>query len=278
MAIKTSVKTRTGDQVSTVQFGTGIDAVRALPRTGGKRPAVIILHERYGVDRHTRDLTAKLARAGFVGLAPDLFHRFTGDRKTVLRGEQRVDLTDDGAAEDLNAAVEYLQKLKSVDASRIGIIGVCQTGRQPLLLAAKRSDIACAVVLYGAIGGREWQPNELRPTPIEALIAEIACPVLGIFGEADHIISVDDVVRFRNCLEKAGKSYHVRLYRDAPHGWLNDTMPGRYRREAAKDAWSLMTAFLKKCFVGGWNPARIAWTFESDHSAQYDFARNVRLE
>jgi carboxymethylenebutenolidase len=278
MAAKSAAKRRTGIQPSMIKFGGGIEAVRALPRAKGKRPAVIILHERYGVDQHTKDLTVKLAQAGFVGLAPDLFHRFTGDRKAVLRGEQRVDLTDDGALEDLNAAVEYLKKLKNVDAGKIGIIGVCQTGRQPVLLAAKRNDIAGAVVLYGAVGGREWQGNELRPTPIEELIAQVACPVLGVFGEADHIISIDDVVRFRNCLEEAKKSCHIRIYRDAPHGWLNDTMPGRYRKEAAKDAWSLMMAFLKKSFAGEWDKDRIACVFENDYSAKYDFSKNVRME
>jgi carboxymethylenebutenolidase len=206
-----------------IKYGGGISAVRALPKAKGKRPAVIILHERYGIDQHTKDLTVKLAQSGFVGLAPDLFHRFGGDPKAVLRGEQRVDLTDDGALEDLNGAVEYLKKLKEVDAARIGIIGVCQTGRQPVLLAAKRNDIAGAVVLYGAIGGREWMGNNLRPTTIEELAATVICPVLGVFGEADHIISVDDVVRFRNCLEKAKKNCHIRIYAGAPHGWLNDT-------------------------------------------------------
>jgi len=261
-----------------IQYGDGISAVRALPKAKGQRPAVIILHERYGIDQHTKDLTVKLAQAGFVGLAPDVFHRFTGDRKAVLRGEQRVDLTDDGALEDLNAAVEYLKKAKEVDGARIGIIGVCQTGRQPVLLAALRNDIAGAVVLYGAIGGREWQANELRPTPIEDLIAQVNCPVLGIFGEADHIISIDDVTRFRNCLEQAKKNCHIRIYAGAPHGWLNDTMPGRYRKEAAKDAWNLIISFLKKCFGPGWDKDRITCTYQSDYSVQYDFSKNVRME
>jgi carboxymethylenebutenolidase len=273
-----AAKKTTGIIPTIIKYGQSISAVRALPKAKGKRPAVIILHERYGIDQHTKDLAVRLAQAGFVGLAPDLFHRFSGDRKTVLSGAQRVDLSDDGALEDLNGAVGYLKKLKAVDAERIGIIGVCQTGRQPLLLAAKRSDIAGAVVLYGAIGGREWQGSNLRPTPIEELIAQVTCPVLGIFGEADHIISVDDVVRFRNCLEKAKKSCHVRIYRDAPHGWLNDTMPGRYRKEAAKDAWSLMMSFLKSCFTGGWEKNRIVCKYESDYSRNYNFTKNIRLE
>ena len=273
-----AVKKTMGITPSTVRFGHGINAVRALPKAKGKRPAVIILHERYGVDQHTKDLTVKLAQTGFVGLAPDLFHRFNGDRKALQQGQVRMDLRDDEALEDLNAAVDYLKKSTDVDGARIGIIGVCQTGRQPLLLAANRDDIAGIVVLYGAIGGKEWDGNELRPTPIEKLVAKVSCPVLGIFGEADHIISVDDVIRFRGCMEWSKKSYHVRLYRDAPHGWLNDTMPGRYRKEAAKDAWSLMMSFLKKCFAGSWNKDRISCTFESDYATQYDFTKNVRLE
>ena len=95
---------------STVRFGRGINAARALPKAKGKRPAVIILHERYGVDQHTKDLTVKLAQTGFVGLAPDLFHRFNGDRKALQQGQVRMDLRDDEALEDLNAAVDYLKK------------------------------------------------------------------------------------------------------------------------------------------------------------------------
>src|ERR1044071_10399715 len=99
-----AVKKATGIAPSIVRFGPCITAVRALPKAKGKRPAVIILHERYGIDQHTQDLTVKLAQAGFVGLAPDLFHRFTGDRQAVLRGAQRVDLTDDAALEEIGRA------------------------------------------------------------------------------------------------------------------------------------------------------------------------------
>ena len=273
-----AVKKSTGNALSMIKIGKAMSAARALPKAKGKRPAVILLHERYGIDQHTKDLTAKLAQAGFVGLAPDLFSRFTGDRKALQKGQARVEIRDDEAIEDLNAVIDYLKKLDSVDGSRIALIGVCQTGRQPLLLAADRNDLAAVVVLYGAIGGKEWDGNEFRPTPIEKLVAKVSCPILGIFGEADHIISVDDVVRFRNCLEWTKKSYHVRLYHGAPHGWLNDTMPGRYRKEAAKDAWSLMMIFLKQSFSNGRDPNRITWKFEGDHSADYDFKKNVRME
>jgi len=155
---------------------------------------------------------------------------------------------------------------------------VCQTGRHSVLLAAHRDDLTSCAVLYGAVGGKEWGTDELRREPITTLIERLSCPVLGIFGEADHIISVDNVLKFRACLEQYKKSYQIKLYPDAPHGWLNDTMPGRYRKEAAKDAWRLLLSFLRRTLGNGWDRQRILWSFESDFSVDYDFRKNVRLE
>lgn len=262
---------------STIRFGGGIAAFRTLPGAKGKRPAVILLHERYGVVRHTKDLTVKLAQAGYVGLAPDLFSRFTGDRKALQRGDVGVELRDDEVLKDLGGAIDYLKNLDAVDPSRIAVIGVCQTGRQSVLVGAYRKDISSCVVYYGAAYAKDWTTDEFRPETIESLVGKLSCPLLGVFGERDHIISVDDVLRFRNCLEQHKKSYHIRIYRDVPHGWLNDTMPGRYRKEAAADAWKLLLTFLKKTFSDAWDKKQILWTFESDFSPAYDFSKNVRL-
>jgi carboxymethylenebutenolidase len=263
---------------STVRFGGGISAYRARPKARGKRPAVILLHERYGIVQHTKDLIVKLAQAGYVGLAPDLFSRFAGDRAALQRGAARAELHDGEALQDLGEAVEYLKRLESVDGSRIAIVGVCQTGRHAVLLAAHRSDINGCAVLYGAVGGKDWVTDELKPEPITTLIERLSCPILGIFGEADHIISRDDILKFRACLEEHQKNYQITVYRDAPHGWLNDTMPGRYRKEAAKSAWRLLLSFLRERFGTGETRERIRWSFEGDFSRTYDFRKNVRLE
>jgi carboxymethylenebutenolidase len=239
---------------------------------------VIFLHERYGVLQHTKDLTFKLAQAGYVGIAPDLLSRFTGDRKALESGEARVELRDDEVVDDLSATVDYLKGLQAVDASRIGVVGVCQTGRSSLLFAAHRLDLSTCVVVYGAVGTREWETNEFRPQPISSLVERLSCPLMGIFGEADHIISVDDVLRFRGLLEQYKKTYHIRLYRDAPHGWLNDTMPGRYRKVAAQDAWRLLLEFLGKTLKGPLDGDRVCSSFESDVSTNYDYKKNVRME
>jgi carboxymethylenebutenolidase len=262
---------------STVRLSGGLSAFRALPKAKGRRPAVILLHERYGIVRHTKDLIVKFARAGFVALAPDLFWRFTGDKKALERGDGRCEMRDGEALEDIGRAIEYLKRLRSVDPSRIAVMGVCQTGRQAVLPAG-RDDVAACVVFYGAAGGKEWTTDEFRPTPLESLLQKVSCPVLGVFGEADHIISIDDVLRFRAALEQGKKSYHIRIYPDAPHGWLNDTMPGRYRKEAANDAWKLLLDFLKKSRRDDAGKDKISWKFESGFSAGYDFKKNVRME
>ena len=95
------------------------------------------------------------------------------------------------------------------------------------------------------------------------MIAAVNCPVFGAFGEADHIISLDDVLRFRNCLEANKKSYDIHIYRGAPHGWLNDTMPGRYRKPEAEAGWAAQQRFLAEVFGGQWDGV-VRWQFASD--------------
>ena len=166
--------------------------------------------------------------------------------------------------------------MPQVDAGKIAVKGVCQTGRHPLVYAAEHP-ISAALIWYGAAGDKEWNVNEQFPKPLDDVIARIDCPVLGIFGEADHVISLADVRRLRDSLDRHDKSYTIKVYPGAPHGWLNDTMPGRYRRDAAEAAWAFQLAFLKKVFDHGYDKSRRAQRYESDHAAGYDFSKNVRL-
>jgi carboxymethylenebutenolidase len=260
-----------------VTFGKGKKAYLGKPDSTEKRPAVVQLHERYGIVKHTTDLTQKLADGGYVGFAPDLFSRFTGNRKALAEGDAAAEIRDDEALIDIDEAIAYLRTLDFVDPDRIAVMGVCQTGRQPILAAAHRNDLMAILVLYGGIYQRDWVAHEERPETISDMIERMNCPVLGLFGEGDHIISCDDVLRFRNHLEQNKKSYHIRLYKEAPHGWLNDTMPGRYRPEAARDAWQLLLSFLGKVSDNGWDRDRVLWTFDSDMSPDYDFTKKKRL-
>ena len=263
--------------ISEVEFAPGKKGYLATPAEGGRAPALIQLHERYGVVQHTTDIAERLAANGYVALAPDMFSRFTGDREALAAGDVGVGIRDDEALADLDECVNYLRGLDCVDGGRIAVMGVCQTGRQPLLAAAHRDDLRCAVVFYGGIYQRDWEPHEERPTPVGEFIERLSCPVLGVFGDSDHIISVDDVLRFRRALEDSWKSYSIRIFRDAPHGWLNDTMPGRYRPEASEAAWALLFRFLEEHLDGDGNGSRVAWEFEGDVPPDYDFSKMVRL-
>jgi carboxymethylenebutenolidase len=259
-----------------VEIDKRMTAYLGRPEGYAKRPAVIHLHERYGVVKHTSDLGQKLVDAGYVVLVPDLFSRFTGDRQALTRGDVQVELSDHEALRDLDACIAYLRNLLDVDGSRLAMIGVCQTGRQPLLVAVNRNDLAGVVVLYGAIYKVDWEPHPLRPEPVDRLLQRVSCPVQGIFAELDHLVSLESILRMRTVPENAKKSFDIRIYPDAPHGFLNDTMPGRYRPEQAKAAWKEILSFLSTVLGTGWNRERVIWRFDGDISPDYDFTKYKR--
>jgi carboxymethylenebutenolidase len=248
----------------------------AVPNDATKAPAVIVVHERYGFVRHTRELAERFARDGFVAIAPDLYFRHP-DQEALHRGDAGCDVSDPDAVTALDAAAEALKAVPQADLSRLAVMGVCQTGRLPLVVAACRP-LAAALVWYGAAQPREWAVNAKFPRALDDIIGAVDCPVLGMFGEADHLISLDDVRRFRDCLERHAKNYSIHVYRDAPHGWLNDTMPGRYRAAQAGAAWADQRAFLQKVLAPGHDRSTRLQRFAADIAADYDFSRNVRYE
>ncbi len=138
----------------------GLPAFLATPAASdSKVPAIVVMHERYGLVQHTCDLAARFARDGFVCLAPDFFYKHP-DQEALHRGDVGYPLDDAEALVLLDAAIAELASLPQVDSKRIAVKGVCQTGRHPLVLAAERRSIAAALVWYGAANAREWQPSE----------------------------------------------------------------------------------------------------------------------
>jgi carboxymethylenebutenolidase len=267
-----------GGRVTTqdIACGNGMPAFLAYPTDGKRFPTVILMHERYGLVQHTRDQAVRCARDGYAVLAPNFFFRHP-DQARLNAGDSRYDMTDPESVELIKAALATLASHPAADTSKVAVAGYCQTGRHPLIFAAE-VPISAAVVWYGAASKREWQVNKLQPKPLDAVIAALPCPVFGAFGEADHIISIEDVLRFRGALETSRKSYDIHIYKGAPHGWLNDTMPGRYRKAQADAAWAAQQHFLSEVFAGGFDPERVSWRFESESGTGYDFAKNVRLE
>lgn len=254
----------------------GLPAFVAAPEAAEKVPVIVLLHERYGLVEHTRDLARRHAREGYVCIAGDYFHQHP-DQDALHRGDVSYDMTDPEALAMMEDAIAALKDVPQADLSMIAAMGVCQTGRHPLVLAAHRP-LKAALCWYGAAQDREWQENARYPVALDKLIPKVSCPVLGMFGEADHIISVDHVRKLRGVLEANGKSYHIEIFGGAPHGWLNDTMPGRYRREQAEAAWAAQSAFLAKAFSNDGFGETIQQSYRASISPNYDFTKNVRYE
>jgi carboxymethylenebutenolidase len=255
-----------------VQLGDGCEGELYTPREAANG-AVVILHERYGLVQHTLDLAQRLAADGYVALAPDLFSRWEGDRAALKRGEVRVTLPDDEVATVIDRAIDFVKQR----AERVVLIGVCQSGRYPIVVGRRRRDLAACVVFYGASQRRDWEASDLQPRAMGDMLRELNAPALFVFAERDHTISLDDVRRVRDALESARRSYRMKIVPDVPHGFLNDTMPGRYRPREAAQAWQVLLAFLAEVFAGQWN-GRVRWEFEGATSPGYDFSKNVRLE
>ena len=254
----------------------GTPALMCRPDGAGPFPCVMLLHERYGLVKHTEDLAAKMSADGFVVCAPDLFFAYP-DQTALHAGTVGMKPSDPEVLAVLEDAFGLFDGVDGADPSRFGLMGVCQTGRYPFVWAKDHPITAC-VALYGAAQASDWEVNDRFPWGMADLITSTRSNVLGIFGERDHVISFDDVIRFRNALESANLNYQITIYGDAPHGWLNDTMPGRYRPEAAKQTWDEAIAFLTDTLITGRDPSVIDWKFTARKHTDYDFKKNVRME
>ncbi len=254
----------------------GLPAYVARPAGQGRFPVIVLMPERYGLVDHTRDLARRCAGDGFLVVAPNFFFRHP-DQAALNAGDARYDMTDGEAIELIRSAFAAASNQAAADMERTAVAGYCQTGRHPLVYAAE-APITAAVVWYGAASKREWPAGKLNHKPLDDIISAIPCPVFGAFGAADHIISIDDVRRFRDALEAHRKTYDIHVYARAPHGWLNDTMPGRYRAPQADAGWADQQRFLTRVFAGELRADRVSWRFESEIESDYDFSKNVRLE
>src|SRR5713101_220432 len=179
--------------VHKLRFGGDCEGFLYLPRSESPAGAVVILHERYGLVKHTLDLAQRLARDGYAALAPNLFSRWKGDEAALRAGRARVVLPDPEVAAGIDAALDYLKGHPRVAPGRIALMGVCQSGRYPIVTGSRRRDLAALVVFYGGSQQRDWQVSELQPEPMQGMMRSLSAPVLFVYGERDHTISLADV-------------------------------------------------------------------------------------
>jgi carboxymethylenebutenolidase len=211
---------------------------------GDAKGAVIVIQEAFGVNDHIEDVTRRFAEAGYHAVAPYIFHRAGGgtapydDFSKVIPLYDKLD--DAGIVKDLEGTLEHLHQAGTSD-QKIGIVGFCFGGRVTFLAALRRR-LGAAVGFYG--GGIVTQ----RFPQFPALVSEAAglqTPWLGLFGEQDDSIPVDDVEQLRKALREASVDTDIVLYPDAGHAFHNDQRES-YREPQAKDAWARTLEWLDR--------------------------------
>ncbi len=222
----------------TVQFTNDAFTIRAFlaePPVAKNAPAVVIIHEWWGLNDHIMDIARRFANEGFIALAPDLYSRL-GNKVTKDPNEAAGlmnALSSQAALRDLNAATTYLKQRPSVDPLHIGVVGFCMGGTLSLTQACHNSDVKASVVFYGKV------------PPIETF-DYLLCPVLYHYGAKDGWVTKQEVERLQQGLKQFGKPGTVHIYPQADHAFFNDTRPEVYRAEDAKLAWDRTLQFFRQ--------------------------------
>jgi carboxymethylenebutenolidase len=212
----------------------------AEPSGAGPFPAVIVIQHAGGVDEFVRGMTDRFGSAGFVAVAPDLYHREDPDSKDDPL-TRMTRLRDATIIKDVDASVEHAKALPNVQAASLGITGFCMGGRVTYLIATQRSDLKAAVVFYGGNIMRPWGEG---PAPFE-MTDRIQAPMLGLFGEEDDNPSPDDVKKLDAELTRLAKTHEFHSFSGVGHGFMAAGRPG-YRADTADDAWERCTSWFTK--------------------------------
>ncbi len=218
-------------------------AYRAMPVTGGPFHIVLVVQEIFGVHEHIKDLCRRLAKAGYLAVAPELYAR-QGD-VSQLKDVQEILTTvvskvpDAQVMSDLDAAVEWAGGTGTADTNRLAVTGFCWGGRITWLYCAHNPHVKAGVAWYGRLVG---QTSALLPkNPID-LAPSLKVPVLGLYGGTDQGIPVQSVDEMRAALSRGTSGSELTVYQDAPHGF-NADYRASYRKEAAEDGWMRMLAW-----------------------------------
>lgn len=209
-------------------------------------PAVIVIHEAFGLNDHIKNICRRFADEGFVAAAPDLYRRLpvrTAPYDQLPRAlELRNTLHDDDVVADVEAAIE------AAGSKPVAIVGFCMGGRYAYLSAGRISKIRAVVSFYGGgiVPGKNYPITDKRPVPPIEYTKNIRGPMLLMFGAEDPLIPPEDVENLREALEKTGrKDWQIKVYAGAGHGFMCDERDS-YRPDAAADAWARTIDFLKK--------------------------------
>lgn len=242
--IKTGTEGLTAGPVDIPAGDITLPGYRARPEGAGPFPVVVVVQEIFGVHEWIQDICRRLAKAGYLAVAPALYVR-QGDpaKEATIPDIQKnivAKVPDEQVMGDLDATVAWAVN-NGGDARRVGITGFCWGGRQVWLYAAHNPTLKAAVAWYGQLVGNST-PNTPK-FPVE-IAADLKAPVLGLYGGLDQGISADSVAKMREALKSARVKTDIEVYPDAGHGFLADYRPS-YNPEAGADAWKRLLAWFR---------------------------------
>jgi carboxymethylenebutenolidase len=231
-----------------VEIPTGdlrIPAYRAKPASGAAFPAILVVQEIFGIHEHIKDLCRRLARSGWLAVAPYLYER-EGDVSGLesieeIRAKVVSRVPDAQVMRDLDATVDWAAK-DGGDTSRLAATGFCWGGRIVWLYAAHNARLKAGAAWYGRLAGAT---TELQPKNPVDIAKDLKVPVIGLYGGMDTGIPLNTVEEMRRALQVANRPSEINVYPEAQHGFNADYRPS-YDPVSAKDAWAKMLAFFKE--------------------------------
>jgi carboxymethylenebutenolidase len=221
-------------------------AYRAMPDKGGPFPVILVVQEIFGVHEHIKDICRRLAKAGYLAIAPELYAR-QGDVSKLtdineIFSKVVSKVPDAQVMSDLDATVAWAKKDSKGDTAKLGITGFCWGGRIVWLYATHSKDLKAGVAWYGRLVGNKTDLQPKYPTDV---VADLKAPVLGLYGGKDQGIPLTSVEKMRDEIKKEKKTAEIEVFPDAGHGF-NADYRSSYNKEAAEDGWKRMLAWFKK--------------------------------
>ncbi len=233
--------------------GAAMNAYVARPAGAEALPAVIVWMEIFGINSHIRDVTERIAREGYVAIAPDYFHRTAPgmelgyDDAGMAEGMKHLGMLQaDQMIADAEATLAYLRGRDDVSSSGVGVMGFCIGGHMTYLTACE-TDVAAAASYYGGgIAGPEGPGG--APSTVSRT-GKIRGRINCYFGGQDGMIPMDQVDAIKKALADAGVAHEVTIYEPADHGF-NCDQRATYHEASARDAWAKTVALFDEVLKG----------------------------
>jgi carboxymethylenebutenolidase len=227
-------------QVRIPRAEASIGGLLAMPEVEGTFPGVVVIPTIRGLDPFIQSVAERLADDGFVALAVNIFdHPGVPEDPFKRPGAQ----PDDEILQDLDAAFSMVKSHASVQADAISAWGYCIGGRFALLWPTYQPQLVAGAAFHGFPVNDTGNPN--TPTEAAGRCHELSVPVIACFGEADRLVPMSAVERYRTELQRAGRDFEIHTYPGADHGWTNPKLEP-YREAAAEDCWDRARKFITR--------------------------------